>query len=190
MTMIRTAVISTATNTVTNVVPFLNEIPAPLPGELWVASDTAQIGDGWNGTAIVPQPAPTPAPVTAAGRLAEISAACAAAIVGGFASSALGAPHTYPSDPTSQTNLLGSVTASLFPGLAAGWSTPFWCADASGAWSFQPHSAAQIQQVGLAAKAWVVACQTQCATLCAQVTAATSPAAIAAVVWSNPAVSA
>ncbi len=117
-------------------------------------------------------------------RTNALRAACAAAITGnGFASSALGAVHGYPSDVISQTNLLGSVTDSLLPGLPATWTTPFWCANTTGAWNFAAHTAAQIQQVGQDGKAAVVAAQQKLAGLNAQVAAATTVAAIQAVTW-------
>ena len=117
-------------------------------------------------------------------QIAALTAACSAQIVGGFTSSALGAPHTYPSKiPTDQINLMGSVTDSLLPGLPSGWTTPFWCADASGNWSFAPHSAAQIQQAGQDGKANVANSQGKLATLSAQVMAATTVAAVNAITW-------
>lgn len=108
---------------------------------------------------------------------------CQAAIVGGFVSSALGAAHTYPSTLTDQHNLSGSVVASLLPGLPSTWTTPFWCQNSSGAWIFAEHTVAQIQQVGSDGKAWVIAQQTQLQELQAQVMAATTIAAVQAVVW-------
>ena len=117
-------------------------------------------------------------------QIATLSAACAAQIVGGFTSSALGAPHTYPSKiPTDQINLMGSVTDSLLPGLPTGWTTPFWCADASGNWSFAPHTAAQIQQAGQDGKANVANSQGKLAILTAQVMVATTVAAVSAISW-------
>lgn len=89
-------------------------------------------------------------------KVAAISAACAAAIVAGFPSSALGAEYTYPAKPTDQTNLAGSIIDSLLAG-AAEWETPFWCVDAAGVWDFRMHTAAQIQQVGRDAKAAILA---------------------------------
>ena len=104
--------------------------------------------------------APYVAPVeTLAKRRAALAAACAASILAGFDSPALGAPHHYPSGDTDQRNLLGSVIASVLPGVDASWTTPFWCADSAGTWAFRPHTATQIQQVGQAAKAAVVAAQ-------------------------------
>ncbi|MDW3683961.1 hypothetical protein RA280_19865 [Cupriavidus sp. CV2] len=116
-------------------------------------------------------------------QMAGIDASCAAAIVAGFASSALGAAHTYPSKMTDQQNLSASVLASIMPGLPADWKTPFWCADASGAWSYVDHTAAQIQQVGQDGKAAVLACLQKKAQFAAQVEAATTVAAVQAVVW-------
>lgn len=118
-----------------------------------------------------------------AAQIAAIDAACAAAIVAGFASSALGSPHTYPAKFTDQMNLSASVFASLMPGLPAGWTTPFWCADASGAWSYAEHAAAQIQQVGQDGKAAVLAALTKKATLAAEVEAATTVEAVQAIAW-------
>ena len=65
MTMIRTAIIDAASNLVTNIVRFDGAIPeTPLPGQTWIASETANIGDTWDGTAFVPKPTPTPAPLS------------------------------------------------------------------------------------------------------------------------------
>lgn len=135
---------------------------------------------------LVAPPPPTAAKLLADAQLAQITIlnnACAAAIVAGFSSPALGAMHTYPSKMTDQQNLSASVLASLMPGLAADWVTPFWCADASGAWSYADHTAAQIQQVGQDGKAAILACLTKKAQLASQVDAATAVAAVQAVVW-------
>lgn len=118
-----------------------------------------------------------------AAQVANLSAACQAQIYAGFQSSALGAVHTYPAKDKDQTNLSGSVVASLLPGLSSTWSTPFWCEDASGNWSFAPHTAAQIQQVGADGKAAILAALEKNATLSAQVMAAASVAEVQAVVW-------
>ncbi|TAN64514.1 MAG: hypothetical protein EPN20_08235 [Magnetospirillum sp.] len=124
-----------------------------------------------------------------AARLAVVQAACRQAILAGYASSALGAPHAYPNRETDQSNMAASVLASLMPGLPTDWSTPFWCADSDGVWLRRLHSAAQIRQAGVDAKAWVVACQERLngpdgtGGLIARITAATSVAEIEAVVW-------
>jgi len=126
-------------------------------------------------------PAPTPAE-----KMAELTAACAAAIVSGYSSSALGDVHSYPNDQIAQINMMGSVTGSLLSGLPADWTTPFWCADRAGIWQMRQHTAAQIQRAGSDGKAHVVACQQRLVALNAAVAAATTPEAVAAVVWMVP----
>lgn len=132
---------------------------------------------------------PTASENLAAGQLAQsqvVDAACAAAIVSGLACDALvpGTPYTYPSKLTDQQNLASSVLSSVMPGLTADWTTAFWCADASGTWGFRDHTAAQIQAVGVAAKLYIIACITKKIGLEAQISAATTVAAVQAVVWS------
>ena len=90
------------------------------------------------------------------GKKAALREAARSAIVGGFTSSALGTPHTYPSNETDQANLIASVTASLYPALPADWTTPFLCANAAGVWDYRSHTAAQIQQVGSDGKAAIL----------------------------------
>lgn len=128
-------------------------------------------------------PARFPLPVVKARQAASLRAACAAAITGGYTSVALGVTHTYPSQPTDQANMIASVTASLLPGLAADWSTPFWCADPEGDWGFRPHTAAQIQQAGTDGKAVIVTAQARLSGLLAQVTAAATEDQVIAVTW-------
>ncbi|QXZ71880.1 hypothetical protein [Agrobacterium sp. S7/73] len=118
-----------------------------------------------------------------AARVEVLRAACEATIIGGFASSALGNPHTYPSDIKAQINLMGSVTDSLMPDLPADWATPFWVCDAVGAWAWKMHNAAQIQQAGRNGKAHVVKCQTLLGELTMHVLAATTAEAVASIVW-------
>ena len=118
-----------------------------------------------------------------ADRLAVLRTACNTAITGGYSSAALGAVHTYPSSFTDQQNMAASILSSLLPGLADGWNTPFWCADAAGVWDFRPHSAAQIQQAGSDGKAWVLACQRRIATLAAAVAALDSAEALQLIAW-------
>jgi len=113
----------------------------------------------------------------------RLTASCAAAIVGGYLSSALGEPHTYPSGITDQINMMGSVTASLLPGVSAEWQTPFWCADAAGLWEFRGHTAAQIQSAGSDGKAHVVTCQGTLEALVAQAIATETAEDLDAIVW-------
>lgn len=118
-----------------------------------------------------------------AAKIAEFSNACQAQIYAGFTSTALGTVHTYPAKDRDQSNLSGSVLASVLPGLPTTWTTPFWCMDMAGAWSLADHTAAQIQQVGTDGKAAILAAVTKNASLAAQVNAATTAAAVAAIVW-------
>jgi hypothetical protein len=115
-----------------------------------------------------------------------VSQDCQDAILAGFTSSALGTPHDYPAKFTDQQNLNASVTASLLPGVGADWTTPFWCADADGNWTYAEHTAAQIQQAGSDGKAAVLACLTKNQQLAAQIDAATTIPAVQAITWSNP----
>lgn len=117
-------------------------------------------------------------------RVDALTTDCAAAIVGGYVSDALGAPHTYPSKQTDQLNMMGSVTAALCPTSPADWSTP-WCADAGGVRAYRPHSAEQIRQAGSDGKAHVVVCQATLANLTAEIEAAETAEAVAAIVWPN-----
>lgn len=132
--------------------------------------------------AAILNPAPTLAQAQA-DRVSALSSDCAAQIYAGFSSAALGAAYTYPAKDKDQSNLVASVTASLMPNLPAGWTTNFWCADGTGAWAFRPHTAAQIQKVGLDGKTAIETALQKNATLAAQVTAATTVAAVQAVVW-------
>ena len=112
-----------------------------------------------------------------------VTAACVSAMTGGFVSSALGSAHTYPATLTDQHNLSGSVVSSLLPNLPSGWTTSFWCMDSTGAWAFTPHTAAQIQQVGLDGKAWITAQQEKLASLNAQIEVATTVSEVTAIIW-------
>ncbi|OOO27532.1 UNVERIFIED_ORG: hypothetical protein BTE55_18610 [Rhizobium sophorae] len=118
-----------------------------------------------------------------AARIALLTAACAEAIISGYASAALGSEHQYPSKVTDQINMMGSVTDSLLPGQPVDWSTPFWCADEAGAWAFRAHTAEQIQAAGADGKAHILTCQTKLGQLSAQVVVAASAEAVAAIGW-------
>lgn len=115
----------------------------------------------------------------------ELNAACQSQIYSGYESAALGAPHHYPANDKDQSNMIASVTSSLYPGLPAEWVTPFWCADGSGVWAYRPHTAAQIQQAGADGKAAILAALSKNAVLQARVAAATTIDELNAVEW-NP----
>lgn len=119
----------------------------------------------------------TPPPPTLAEAQATqgstIKTACAAAIVAGFSSSALGSAHTYASEPTDQTNISAAADAG----------GSIWCEDGSGTWSFTAHTAAQAQQARSDLWAHIQSCQSKYATLLSQISAATTVATVEAVVW-------
>jgi len=143
------------------------------------------IGDAYANGIFTPcvSPAPTAAQLLTqaqAAQIAKVSASCQATILAGFTSSALGATRNYPSQDTDQRNLLSAVSASV--GAATGWATPIWCA-VGDVWSFESHSAAQVQQVNgdwLAAR---VVAQKKYADLVAQINAAATVAAVEAIDW-------
>lgn len=131
-----------------------------------------------------PPPAPTLASTQAA-KLRELTRACGAQIIGGFMSSALGSAYSYPSAQTDQDNLSASVVASLLPGIdPATWTTPFMCEAANGIWARRAHSQAQIQQVGVDGKNFVVGCLLKLDSLRTQVAACTTMDQVNAIVWS------
>jgi hypothetical protein len=177
---------------VINVVVYEPDISGQVPPgmespTIAIASEVAQIGWTWDGEVLAP-PALTPAQFATAqaARVAALTAACQAAIVGGFVSEALGAPHTYPSAATDQINMLGRVAqAQIDPATALS----FWCASSAGVWAKRAHSAAQMIRVGLDAAAWVVANSDRltgadgAGGLVGQVLAATTLAEIEAVTW-------
>jgi hypothetical protein len=188
-----------------NITGFYDDVDSPVPSgvnaieitvEQWQACLSAPGGYVVTGGALVAAAAPTGAELLAdaqALQVATLSEACAAAIVAGFTSSALGAVYTYPAKDTDQQNLASSVLSSLMPNLPSTWETPFWCADASGNWAFVAHTAAEIQQVGQDGKAAILACMQKNQTLAAEVqavqlgddaTGATAVAAVQAITWS------
>jgi hypothetical protein len=104
---------------------------------------------------------------------ATMSLACQAAIESGFTSSALGSANSYGCKAADQANI----------NLAAIGGASLWCANSAGVWSFTAHSAAQAQQVQKDMQAHIQAEQSHYATQLAAINAATTVAAIQAVVW-------
>ena len=113
----------------------------------------------------------------------ELNLACQNAIYQGFISSALGSPYTYPAKDKDQTNLIASVTSSLYPSLASDWVTPFWCEDSLGTWAYRLHNASQIQQAGADGKAAILECLSKNAGLQYQAMTATSADQLALIIW-------
>ncbi|GMG89679.1 hypothetical protein Cmtc_08990 [Cupriavidus sp. TKC] len=122
-------------------------------------------------------------PGAQAAQVAKISAACAAALVAGFASSALGAARTYPSQDTDQGNLFSAVLAAQEQ--PSTWVTSLWCAS-DGSWSLAPHDAEQVKQVNADWLAFRQSAQQKYADLLEQINAAKTIAAVLAVSWTKP----
>lgn len=111
---------------------------------------------------------------------------CEQSIVAGFTSSALGAPYTYPSKMTDQSNLAANVLSSTLPAAqVAGWTTQQACADHSTppVWAYRAHTAAQIQQVGEDGKAAIMAALLKNDALQKQIAAASDIQTVEAIVW-------
>lgn len=135
--------------------------PAKWSGSAWVADlDTAR-----------------------ANKVAELSAACQAAIYAGYDSDALDSTHHYPAQDHDQRNMIASVTASLLPGLPADWTTPFWCADSAGAWAMRDHTAAQIQQAAEDGTKAILTLMAKNVQLAGEAQAAADIDAVNAVTW-------
>ena len=167
------------------------------PGEGTIPADAVEVDDAawadmeaspgwwqWDGTAWS-QPGPPPEPVLSlealrADKVAELSAACHAAIVAGFESAALGSPHRYQSDLEWQVNLLGAKDL--------GTDVDFTCTEvATEVTAARTHTAAQIAQVYGDGATRKMALLAQYRTLKADALAATTEAELAAVVWTEPA---
>ncbi|WP_250435775.1 hypothetical protein [Caballeronia sp. ATUFL_F2_KS9A] len=178
------------------IIAFYDTVDSPAPDgasviditdDEWIFCISNQGTRGVKDGGLADMPPPSNAELLAAAqaaKVAELSAACKATIYAGFSSSALGELFSYPAKDTDQQNLASSVLASLMPGNAADWSTPFWCADASGQWEFRAHTAAQIQRVGQDGKAAILDAMARNAQLAAQVAAAESVDAVNAIAWS------
>jgi hypothetical protein len=185
--------------------PTGGDLPQPLPwafGDAAIADIAALLAAQTKRQAAVvltpvlaPPTTPTPIPANTAipTTLAQAQAQAVAALrlvaettgAAGFTSSALGSPYTYPSSEADNLNLNGSITASLLPTAAvAGWTTDYLCTDSTGNAALRPHTAAQIQQVGIDAKAFETGIVAHLEAQLAQVAAATTIAAAEAVTWS------
>lgn len=116
-------------------------------------------------------------------QLAQIAASSAAAQTAGFTSSALGSEYTYPSGLQDQANLNAVATSSTFPIQPSDANYMFWCTSSSGVSGFVPHTAAQIQKVGMDALAAIMAQKSKQWELTQQIQAAMTIADVEAVIW-------
>lgn len=171
------------------------ESPAPVVTATQMTSINGVVQDSsgnwiWNWVVTNMSPDQVSAAVSAAqtAQTALVSAACQAAIYAGFTSSALGTVYNYPFQDKDQTNLNGDVLLSTLPiAQVAGWTKPFWCADPSvtpPAWAMRPHTAAQIQQVGIDAAAAKLACIEKNIAFAAQIAATQDIPTIQSIKWS------
>ncbi|QOK91586.1 hypothetical protein HF908_08905 [Ralstonia pseudosolanacearum] len=110
----------------------------------------------------------------------KVQAACAAAIVAGFTSSALGAERTYGSKLSDQNDLLNAALASQ--GQISTWTAFLWCAE-DGTWTYSAHTAAQVQQVNADWLAYRQAHQKKYADLIAQISQAPTVDDVEKIVW-------
>lgn len=121
-------------------------------------------------TAPIP-PTPTLSQAQAT-QTSTLSVACQAEILAGFSSSALGSAYNYPSDNVTQRNIAMAVISG----------GSLWCETGS-TWAFETHTAAQAAQVQKDLWAMIQAAQAKYSTLLAEVDAATTVAAVQAIVW-------
>jgi hypothetical protein len=129
-------------------------------------------------TTLIPYTAPTPTLVqllegAQSTQATILQNACAAAIVAGFTSLALGTANNYPSDVMTQANIA----------LLASTGGYIWCANTSGNWAFTQHTAAQATQVLNDMSSYIQSQQSNYATLLTQIKAATTVAQVQAVTW-------
>jgi len=124
--------------------------------------------------ALTAKPPPTLVELKAA-KVAELSAACKAAIVSGFQSGALGSLHTYDSDLESQVNLIGA--ASL------GGPVAYTCTDEAGVKLSRTHTKPQLMQVLTDGATLKIQHLASFRALKNQALAATTEAELNAIVW-------
>lgn len=164
----------------------LSPAPNPLPSEVdglleitqeeWQACLTQR---GWtvaDGALVAPAPTADSVLLLQAQQAQSqiLSSACAQQIISGFASSALGAVHSYPSDQRSQINVT----------LAAQNGGALWC-EVGDVWSMATHTAEQAQQVQKDLYATVQSAQAKYAALLRQLNETTTVESAQAIVWNG-----
>ena len=116
-------------------------------------------------------------------KISELAGICSAMCQGDFVSNALGVDYTYPSKfPMDQFNLLTQCTDAINnPNDPAGFDTM--CMSPAGVWGYVNHNAAQIKQVGDTNRTRILAIRKNYAAKVVQIMAATTVAAVNAVIW-------
>ncbi len=85
--------------------------------------------------------------IAKAEKLSLLNEDCAAAIIGGFESYALGPTHLYASGIIDQANLMAVATESMAPENSPLWSRQVWCVDSADGWVVKAHSGVQVRRV-------------------------------------------
>ncbi|HDR9259632.1 TPA: hypothetical protein QDB21_005654 [Burkholderia vietnamiensis] len=157
-------------------------VPAGVPNTVEITQEQWQTCINQQGQwhvvsgALAPVPPPTAAEQLATAKESAISAlnaACQAAILAGFTSSALGVATFYPTTDTDQRNLQSSALAAAWNVGTAGWQVPLWC-EQGAAWAYVDHTAQQVQQVNSDWVAFRTSVQQKYAAAMSQVNAATT----------------
>lgn len=113
----------------------------------------------------------------------EITGNCESFITAGFISNALGTNYAYPSNRDDQLNLSGTIQRSMMSAVTVSDTFAFLCKNSSDVWDYRLHTANQIQQVGVDAYNYILNARIKNATLQTQLQAATTQAALEAVMW-------
>jgi hypothetical protein len=129
----------------------------------------------------ITNPAPTLADLKIR-HVETMKTSCAAAITAGIDHDALGEFHHYPIQPTDQVNMSGLIARSQLLGVG-GEPYKFWCADGEGVWARRGHTASQLQAVGLAFSAHVIACQDKYESKLIEINNAAQPTDLDAITW-------
>lgn len=128
-----------------------------------------------------------PPPTLEASRSAasqRMRAAARTAIEAGITSTALGAPHTYPTTEIDQRNLTALSLAAAVDGASdPAWRCHYWCADPADQWARREHTATQIQEVSRAVMGHIQAQQSRHESRLASIASAATWDEIAAVAW-------
>ncbi len=112
--------------------------------------------------------------------------AASAQIALGYTSSALSAPHTYPLDLVSQSNMQAAVIRMGLSNPAPPDAINYMCCDSTGKWLRLPHSGSQLMQAALDGMTYIEAVLAKKDALVAQVNAAATAEAALAIAWSYP----
>ncbi|KVD97623.1 hypothetical protein WI90_30220 [Burkholderia ubonensis] len=176
-----------------NIKAFYDSIDSPIPSGVTNAIEITDVQwmtcisqpGQWHvvSGALAQVPPPTAAEQLAsvkASTIAALNAACQAAILAGFTSSAIGSATFYPTTDTDQRNLQSSALAAAWSVGTADWRVSLWCRHGD-AWTYVEHTAQQVQQVNADWVTFRTASQQRYADAIAQVREATTIDAMRAI---------